>query len=46
MSFKIESKIDRFLDKFEKMVMETNTLDLATSMKYILGIQFLERLET
>ena len=43
--FKSDENVDRMLDRFGDMVTEIEKIKLAKNLKYVLGLQFLERLE-
>ena len=43
--FKSEDKIDVMIDRFEEMITETENIRLAENLRYVMSLQFLERLE-
>merc|ERR1711867_33816 len=44
-NFKVEGGIESITDRFERMMTETNKVDLATNLDFALTLQFVDRLE-
>ena len=42
--FRMDDKVEIWMDRFEEMIAEVDRTDLATNLKYALTLQFMDRL--